>query len=178
MKMLLALAVSLALIVPASTSFADDVPPLTAADFVGEWKVSGKAGADKKRLAKIESTLSGENILVRNLADDKLDKVSKISDYVTIAVDGNGLIIKTARHDYSGPIDGSKFKGKTKGSDETLKITRKLVGRKLVETVHSEGGVRTNTFTLGDDLTTLTWSTKLKSKKLEKALKFSVKYKK
>ncbi len=179
MKMLLALAVSLALIVPASTSFAEDiVPPLTNADFVGEWKVVGKAAADKKRKANIEATLADENILVRNLADDKLDDVSDISDYVTIVAEGDSLLIKTRRHDYKGPTDGSKFTGKTKGADETLKITRKFKGRKIVETVHSKGGVRTNTFSLNDDATKLTWTTTIKSKKLEKPFKFSVSYKK
>lgn len=175
MKLLIAIAVSLALIVPTSAAFAEG-DGVTAADFVGTWKVVGKKGAEKKRVTNIESTLADENILVRNLADDKLDKVSKISDTVTIEGDSGALVIKTKRHDYKGPLDGTKFTGKTRGSDEKLKIKRVLKGRKIIETVYSEGGVRTNTFKLNADGTKLTWTTKIKSKKLEKPFQYSVSY--
>lgn len=180
MKNLIALVVTLAVVLPTGAAFAQEAaaPAVTVASLVGDWKVSGKAGADKKRLASIEKTLEDENILVRNLGDDKLDDLSKISDYVNITGDEKALVIKTLRHDYKGPVDGSTFTDKTKGSDEKLKISRVLKGNKIVETVHSEGGVRTNTYILSADGTKLTWASAVKSKKLEKTFKWSVTYKK
>jgi hypothetical protein len=138
------------------------------------------AGGERETAAKdaaIDKATEDMFFAVKGLARSKLRDATQVRHPVKIAFgSGNIVVTATGAPPATSPENGSPTPYKD-GGGTASKLTQKLTADgKLVQIFASESGMRSNTFTLSADGTTLWMAVSVESPKLPKPIRYTLTY--
>lgn len=166
------------LIAPQQLAFADaDGAGASAADapiFSGSYKVAASEAEKATRQKSVDTTVSEFFALTRPIARGRIEKKTHIAEWVTIKQSPTNVVIQ-----FEGRgLETCPFSGSTKGKDpegNDAEFAAHWQGGKLVQTVTTEEGKRTNTFTLQPD-GSLKLHVELRSTKFKTPVQYTLSY--
>jgi hypothetical protein len=125
-----------------------------------------------------ESILAKMNFFVRAFARDKITKVARVHQRVSIALSGKEISI--VADDYAlppAPTDGTILTYHNREGD-LMRLRTRLEGNKLEQTFLADKGSRTNICELSQDGNTLEMRVVIKSEYFDKPVKYTLVYSK
>lgn len=142
--------------------------------YSGSYKVAATEAEKAARQKSVDATVSEFFALTRPIARGRIEKKTHISDWVTIKQNTSNVVIQ-----FEGRgVETCPFKGSSKGKDpegNEAEFAAEWQGSKLVQTVKTEEGKRTNTFALQAD-GSLKLSVELRSTKFKTPVHYTVSY--
>jgi len=140
----------------------------------GEYKVAASESEKQDRQKSVDKTVSEFFALTRPLARSKIEKKTHIAEWVSVKPGASNVVI----HFEGRGAESCPLKGSSKGKDpegNDAEFAAHWDGEKLVQTVTTEEGKRTNTFTPLPD-GTLKLLVELRSKKFETPVRYALSY--
>jgi hypothetical protein len=154
----------------------DSENPAAAAEpkLSGAYKVAASESEKQARQKSVDKTVSEFFALTRPIARSKIEKKTHIAEWVTLKQGPSKVEIQFEGRD----VETCPLKGSTKGKDpegNDAEFAAHWDGDKLIQTVTTEEGKRTNTFVQQSD-GTLKVTVELRSKKFETPVKYTLSY--
>ncbi|HEX5656289.1 MAG TPA: hypothetical protein VFX59_03800 [Polyangiales bacterium] len=142
--------------------------------FAGRFKYAGKSTEDEVRKKSVEKAVSEFFALTRPIARKRLEAKTHIPEWIELKQKADVVVVQTEGR----AAEPSSLKGATKGKDpdgNDAEFTARWDGDKLVQTVTTEEGKRTNTFAPQAD-GSVKLSVELRSEKFETPIRYTLTY--
>ncbi|MFM2416588.1 MAG: hypothetical protein RL385_1311 [Pseudomonadota bacterium] len=145
-----------------------------ASTLTGEYKVAASESEKQARQKSVDKTVSEFFALTRPLARSKIEKKTHIAEWVSVKPGTSNVVIHfEGRGEETCPLKGTSKGKDPEGND--AEFAAHWDGEKLIQTVTTEEGKRTNTFTPQPD-GTLKVLVELRSKKFETPVRYALSY--
>jgi hypothetical protein len=172
----LLLALLALLVVALAGPVSADVAPEPAPTFVGTFRYAGDAREDADRRAAIDRGVARLFFAFRPIARWRLSEATKVISWLSVTfADGQ---IRTRGADglaLTSPDDGTEVPFAFRG--ERYRVTQRLRGFVLVQTMAADGGTARNEWALSPDGSTLTGKITISSPHLPVPIAFTLTYK-
>lgn len=130
---------------------------------------------NKRNIASaIEQTVESVNFMLRGFARDKLTEGLTLRPKVVIDRSGDDVTVTYGHETYTTPASG-KSVSRINPKGDRVKVSQKVVGAKVIQTVKSADGARYITFALVDE-STLALKVKITTPRLDDPIKYKLKY--
>lgn len=151
-------------------------PPITIADFHGNYRFVGGATQRADLEAAIEAAANQLSAAIRGIGRKRLTKTNPIDDTLDIVIAGDKVttIFETG-FDATCVIDGPTVKWSNKKGD-SYKVRVRAKGSKLVQIIEGDDGVKTTVFVLSADKKRLTVHHKITADRLKEPMTYRLSY--
>lgn len=130
---------------------------------------------NKRNIASaIEQTVESVNFMLRGFARDKLTEGLKLRPKVVIDRSGDDVTVTYGHETYTTPASGEMV-SRVNPKGDTIKISQKVVGAKVIQTIKGANGARYITFALVNE-STLALKVKITTPRLDDPIKYKLKY--
>ncbi len=128
---------------PPAAADAPGATETTQARCDGEYRYSGGEAQRAARDAAIDRVVSDMNFLVRGIARSRLKKATAIASAMSIAREGDQLVVSIDGRRYAAPLDGKGVEVQNADGDK-LTLTHREKGGRIEQTFRSKDGGRKN----------------------------------
>jgi hypothetical protein len=151
-------------------------PPITIADFHGNYRYSGGSAQRTELEAAIEAAANTLAMAIRGIGRKRLTKTNPIDDTLDIVIAGDKVttIFETG-FDATCVIDGATIHWSNDKGD-TYKVRVRSKGSKLVQVIEDDDGVKTTVFVLSSDKQKLTVHHKIEADRLPEPMTYRLSY--
>jgi outer membrane biosynthesis protein TonB len=151
-------------------------PPLTIADFHGNYRYTGGSSQRKDLEQAIEASVMELAAVIRPIGRKRLTKTNPIDNSLDIVMTGDTVktIFETG-FDAACVIDGGTIHYAAKDG-EKYKVRVRAKGVKLIQIIEGPDGVKTSVFVLSADKQRLTVHHKIEAPRLPKPLAYRLSY--
>lgn len=149
-----------------------------AAEFQWTYRYAGGKAGRAAVEAAVEAAVADMNVLVRGIARRKLLDANKIVEQFGFDLGGDPL--------RASFIDGNLVESPASGAavdwvnqfGETVKVSQRWSGQKLVQRMFSDDGSRTNVYRFSEDGQRMTMSVTIKASRLPTPIRYRLSYRK
>jgi hypothetical protein len=161
---------------PAKADARDSENPAAAAapKLSGAYKLAASDAEKQARDKAVDKTVSEFFALTRPIARSKIEKKTHLAEWVTLEPGPSNVVIQFEGRD----VETCPLKGTRKGKDpegNDAEFAAHWDGDRLIQTVTTEEGKRTNTFVQQPD-GSLKLTVELRSKKFETPVRYTLSY--
>lgn len=151
-------------------------PPITIADFHGNYRFVGGSAQRSDLEAAIEAAASQLSAAIRGIGRKRLTKTNPIDDTLDIVIAGDKVttIFETG-FDATCVLDGATVHWSSSKGD-AYKVRVRAKGSKLVQIIEGEDGVKTTVFVLSADKQKLTVHHKITADRLPEPMTYKLSY--
>ncbi|MDB4988799.1 MAG: hypothetical protein JWN04_3977 [Myxococcaceae bacterium] len=142
--------------------------------FSGKYTAAPTDSEKTARQKSVDTTVGEFNFITRSIARKRIEAMTRISSWIQLKQSGGKVTVHfEGRQPETCPIDGVAKGKDLEGND--AEFAAKLSGDKLVTTVTTDEGKRTNTFKLQAD-GSLKVTIEIASKKFETPVRYTLSY--
>jgi hypothetical protein len=170
-----ALGLALALGVALALGLAAPSPGSAQSDGVlGRWRFIG-GGAETSSITRaIDAALADFNPIMREIVASQLRDTNRAYPEFSVALEGDNIITRVNGRTVSTPANGTA-REVTTPEGRTARVTQRIAGNRLVQTMVNPQGTRTHTITRGAD-GNLTVAVEIVSSHLPRPIRYALTY--
>ncbi len=162
---------------PPRLAWADDGEGISPTlEVFGSWRYVGGSAQREAVEAAVDEVVAQMAYLIQGIAKRRLMASNNVPALLSISRDGDDIVVlQPGIRSVRAPANGTQVQWKSEQGDKVQVSHHLDSANKLRQEFRGEGD-RTNTFTLSEDGTRLTWKTAISAKRLPSDIRYKLSY--